>query len=399
MSASKHSNEIVRTKIQQVNTDKHGLVNVSTPAVFHKDRSLYQSIEIAPTNAASIGNRVQYRVSRGIVAMITDAFLAFDLEESGGLNAVTLPTTSGLIEFVEISMNGSNLFQQKYTSLDMYLLTGLKSKEEFDLNRTYDNMDSTYASVSLAASEKRVLYLDLSHSILNHINAELLDNSDVIVSVKFSPMVTGGTGTLQLNSVNLNLSYMGEHPDDALSRKYADMHLNSSGLIYKFLYPVHTSHSQTLSASSTVDLLLSGLNGPVYAIFVTVKQSNAFVDSEVFEDLSDIKFDLLDSSKRSLIGSQQTTKQLNYKLAKHHAKGNVNELFFRKGIPVISLTEDLISDTFRHTSHGEYDMDGNSYLRMVFDSTWTTGTYFVDIVAWTNGIMHHKTNGKFERLD
>jgi hypothetical protein len=326
---------------------------------------------------------------------VENCWIEFQCTETSGINPVSLTTVPYFFSKMEVSLNGNTTAIQTLYPDDLYMQLSYIPVEE--LRHISDELNISTATfdplADLAAGATMVYRLPLHSALFRSFNLDTLSpGADVLVTLDLAYPQLGGAGVLNLDTIFMKFSTF-YHPlvsEKAVSR--AIMYPT----IHPFLDVSTSSHSQQLNASSTVDILLSGINShEIFQMLVSIRASKALADILTFEDPDAITFDLLSPSKTTLLGSHRTGQSLsweNFQTAPYS-----NRLFQNRGIVPIVLGSDPGTSIATRSSSGGLESNGSHYLRLSLPSTWTSGQYFIDVAGYSLAAVKEE-KGAFQRL-
>lgn len=157
---------------------------------------------------------------------------------------------------------------------------------------------------------------------------------------------------------------------------------------YRYLQPVrHAQQSiSNMTPNSFYDIRLTSANGYV-AYLVIFIQSNPITFANVNNYTPVTAIELLD--KDNVIVGLSQNNLLMSNIASQHFEGSILSYNVKPGLYTMSFAMS-VSGARAGSVTGFYKMSGLEQLRIVTPSTWTTGSYTVNVMGYEYGIIEQK---------
>lgn len=151
--------------------------------------------------------------------------------------------------------------------------------------------------------------------------------------------------------------------------------------------PVHLSHlsvdrqtiTQNLTASSVINIPLTGLNGHCAYLTFSIRLVSTANSTAPVTYLASSSFDILDGNNASLIGFLARNRNLQ-KL--HYGQSYANNVMTQTGINYCSWAADPRAAFGQGQVSGFAIFTGQETLRITLPSTITTASHIIDVRAW-----------------
>lgn len=230
-------------------------------------------------NQAFTGQQIQFRIQPNLVTgRIRHAQLEFTLAETGGASSVTPVCSPYLFQYLFVGLNGQSSNQSQilynhtfYHNLMYKTQELLVSMNGGSLNLMNMNVVTFQGESAIPPGGTALQTLSLESSLICKITPNTLANDVwLVIQMPASSPAIAGSGTLQLNAVNLRLY---NELNDAVDAKVA-MAMNAIPSVINCLYNYQQQFTQTLTAGVQATLSLTGLASARAATVLVMIQSS-----------------------------------------------------------------------------------------------------------------------------
>ena len=381
-----YSTQIIPTGIQNnyVNVQtKNGMLirKRNSYKVIAQNRDLV-TVQPSTTVPAALlnGGTLDFRIEKGVADVIDFAVIKHSFTNSSGA-AVVLAPAQMLIQRVEYWLqNGSTLIGTVYGH-ELYLQNAYLPRNEFENICVPLGLTESYASAatSVADGTSFTLYIPLwSPWMATRIHPSGLEGNILIrVFYQSTALTTVSGGALTCTGCTLQLSSRDQPQalQNEQEKFYRDLRVPTC---LSFLNIQRMQQVMSLTASSTYDIVLSGISGVASCMFFTIRPA-AITASNCITYTAIDNYDLLDSSGSSLIG--YTRKGLNEQLYEY---STCFDNKFRKLINfnVIAFSQDPVSDFVSGSNCGYQPLTTYERLSITMGAGLASASYLIDVIAY-----------------
>ena len=354
-----------------------------------KTRTTILQSPISSVNASMLnGGTLDIRVERGVIDLITSAYVKIGVTNDTGASATIAPSPF-LINKIDIfAANSAQLLTTIYAQ-EIWLSLALLSQQEFEQLTTLFGTNANYATTGtvLASGVSTSFYVPI-YNILSTSNLYLSGlKGELIIKLYFNPTsLTHLAGSLvHTDSIQLLLKGYRE------PQKVKDQRMSLySG---KYLIPVITNQRMnqviTLAASTSYSILLSGLKGLIGGIFFTMR--NAVITGAT-QGTYYLEFDQLDvqnADGSSLLGFY---KRPIAERGLDSCEMFNNRMTFNSNFVYIGFAENIVNDVITGSNSGMEVFNGFEKLVFTTSSAIAPAAYQIDIFALTHQALVINSN-------
>lgn len=352
--------------------------------------------------------QVQFKIDPGQYDQIEGIFAEVQLTNSGTSGSSITPSGAWFLwDQIQIGINSSSspvlyLYpEEDYERLNFF--TDEQIKNLFAFNQLGISSTDYKTGTALAQNAVAVYSVPLLNPIFDRLNVKSLGGSFYITFfMDPSPInASSGSPTLQLTSFNLRIIAT---RDKMYDNNVLKLYQNIPAYL-PFVYMTPYNYQQTLTAGVASDILLNQVIGKVACLTVSVvaqgtqstRLANAMINflpiSGTDTNYMTGYYDLLDDRKNTVLGSGQ--------LPERYGRSIINLISGGNGLgiaqPLIWIV--FCQSTARQLRSGDFigfmNFDGTYFLRIVPSSTFTTGTYTVNVNAYYYASMIEKSGVLF----
>ena len=352
----------------------------------HQDLILHQTsfdIVYNPTTAVngtllSTGGQVDITVPEGGGGGTVNLILIEFTITNSATTACSIVPTPLLLRDVTIYANSGSLFVQTIQGDHLYTdLANLSTDNLVNIGASMNiTLNSLFSGANIASNTSQVYYIPIYTSFLTQTNIYMpAIKNGIIFCLNFRPgtdTVTSGTtptiSNLKLHVIGNSLPI--EH-HSAVIKEY-------SSSIYDFKYTdcIVNSIPVALSANSSYNFTLSGVQGMMASIFLVFCQETSGATIYTYTDLRDGTFDITDSNDWSLLGNLKSdyyNRSWDWVHQFPNQLGYTNFLYFFSHAASVRSTEDSAVMT------GFNYYDNNTRIKITTPIGWNNGSYTVDL--------------------
>ena len=349
---------------------------------------------LTPSNANystifSTGGTLEFRFSAAPLDDVDDLRLKLVVTNSDASNSVTLLPAPLLIDRVQIfGQGGAVQLGTDYPGEMLYLQKAIfTTQEQWNAEAQLINASTTHgAGTAIAASGTQNLYINIPGFWAQCNIFWPAVEQDFILKVKFRSgafLVTAGTGTPVLSSASLlfEVNQLSNRMRDDKARDLKNGRFKS-----RITYIIPQSYSnQTVTASQKLSLKLDGVNGIIdYLVAVIRAPPTSGAQIGTFVSLGNGTVEITDANGANVIGGSP----VDYSILRYsmpQALGLNTSAF--NDLPIIMYSHSKSpKDTYDNAElKGFAGYDGKNYFNITPGSTFSTGTYNIDIYAVAHG--------------
>lgn len=343
------------------------------------------------------GGSVDFRIEKGIMDVITHAYLQFDITNGTGASTTIAPLQLAIDRIEVWGGNGSTLLTT-IQGQEAFLSNAFLSRDEWEQTSAYFASTDAYSTAgeALADGTSKVYIVPVIH-LLPAIQLFMAGlDSEIIVRVVMQTstytILSGSNPTT--NGVYLQLKGVAE-PDDVRAKRLQVYRNPKSPLLLPYLNWTRMNQTLTLATSSEYSIILSGLKGFVAAIFFTIRASPLTgANQGTYQAIA--SYELQNADGSGLLGS--------YRRTHTDSKLDAGEMFHNlfnenKNFYCIPMSESISADYQTGQNSGYQVLDGFQKLSFTTNSSITPGAFIVDIRALTyehlsvkNGVLSSSKN-------
>jgi hypothetical protein len=364
-------------------TDGHGITSIIPAA---QNLTLHQTTfdqDFAPSTAVnsnllSVGGSVLIPVSEGSGGgTVNQVFIRFEVANSTGASCTLVPVPL-LFESIELLANGSNIIHRipgdhLFTDL-AYLTTENLTAFAHSLNTTA----TLGAPTAIANGDTIVYFLPVMNCPLAQAHVYLpAIKGGVTFRLNFRPssqtLEAGAAPTLN----NLTVCIVG----DALPYDHHEemvQQYQNNVLDFRITNCLTNSVPYTINASANTPFKLTGISGMIAGGFVNFRSTVTGSGLRTFSSIANGTLDIVDGSDKTMIGSPKRGTFINvwdWQRLFGNTIGSSVALY------PIGHAQSLLPVMNQGVMTGYNFYDNNCSIKLITDSTWTNGTYYVDYFA------------------
>jgi hypothetical protein len=298
--------------------------------------------------------------------------------------ACVVSTADNFIQQVQIySNNGSTLLYQHVNEVEQFLINATTtSRNEWENGAAYHLTSSAYATgtSSIANGQSGYIFVNIAPLFWKSIHLRpYAIEGQMLVRLTFNPAsVNISSGSMTTTEAVLRISGYKEN-DSQKKLVLSKINLPKN---YFYYAPQRHVESQTLAASSTYTIRLSGIHGMCNQLFFVLRSTaNIGSPSNEFSFARVSTFEILDESGVSQTGfSPIDTSDMIMQYAHQYDNVFINNT----NAHVWSFSQAPVQDLKYGTCNGSMWFNGFASLRFTTPSTFTPGAYQFMCVALCN---------------
>lgn len=336
---------------------------------------------ISQVNADMLnGGVLDIRIEKGILDIVTDAFLKVSLTNDTGANATIAPSPF-LINRIDIfANNGANLLTTVYGQ-EIWLSLSTFVQQRFEQIVSLLGTDTSYVRTGtvMADTTSRDFYIPLI-PLFSQGNLHLPGlKGELTLKVYFNVTALTHLAGALVNCDNVQLLLKGFKETSVTREKR--LRLYSDKYIVPTVFFQRMSQTMALAASNTYSIILTGLKGMSAGLFVTIR-ATAITGANQGSYLMEFDYyDVQNSDGSSLLGhykKRPSERFLDYVDIFHNRFGNNSNFLF------IPFSESPIQDFVTGSNNGMEVFTGFEKLVWTTPGTTSSSTYQVDIYSLTH---------------
>lgn len=380
-----HSLHIVPTDIAQKYTELVvGKQKIRTSARHRVLAQNRQQLSVQPSTTVPVsllnGGQLEFRINKGVIDIIDYCMVKLNITNNSGGASVLTPSQF-LAQRIDIyGDNGGVLLKQIYP-LELYLENALLTRNEFEnFSAALGLNASTYASLatSIANTATAELYIPIWQPFYPaKLHASAL-SGELIVRILFNPTaLTHVSGSL-VDVTDCKLLIKGRDQHNAVAAHIEQHYKSNIPLQLSFMNIQRTTQTLALAASTTYNLILSGIRGICSILFFTIRPA-ALTAGNILTFTAVQDYDIQNSDGSSINGFQRrnaTEGLLDY--------AETFDNLFRKNVNFhcISFSTDPISDFTFGSNHGFQAFSSFEKLSFTTAAGLSSASYQVDVIAF-----------------
>ena len=327
------------------------------------------------------GGQVEYRLEKGIIDLLTHAYLDINITNSTGANLTLAPiqTCVNRIEFY--SGNGSELLAVIFDQ-ELYLSNMFFSRNEIEQLDSYLGLGANYATTGtvVADGETRSFYLPVTYLLQNTKIFLAGLKSELLIKFYFNSstlnLIAGAAPIVN----NATLLLKGFYEEPAQSQKRKELYMGNTPIIMPFMNFQRMNQPLTLAPSSTYSIVLSGIRGISAGIIFTIRPTAITAANQSNYELVE-SYDLQNASGESMIGYYRMN-DADHKIEAAEMFDNLFASF--KNFYVIPFSSHITWDYTSGANNGFSVFTGFEKLSFTTPSTLVGGAYTIDIRCLTH---------------
>jgi hypothetical protein len=360
-----------------------------------------------PISFPTSGNtQVQFKIDPGQYDQIRMIIADIQLQNTGPAGSTVTPSPAWFLwDQLQIGINSSSapalyLYPEAdYERLQFF--TDEQIKNLFAFNQLGLSSADYKSGVSLGQNQIVNYSVPLFNPFFDRLNVSSLGGSLYITFfLDPSPINTVSSGVLTMQSFNLRIIASSD-PDNEMNI----LKLYQSLPAYlPFTYMTPYTYQQQLTAGTASDILLNQVIGKVACLTFTIvaagtqttRANNAMINflplSGTDTNLMTGFYDVLDDRKNTILGSGQLAERYGRSIVSLISGGNA--LSLQQPIIWIVFCDNPAQQLSSGDIIGWKNFDGTYFLRLIPGSTFTSGTYTININAYyyssmieSNGIL------------
>lgn len=363
--------------------DKHGNYTYKQNTYYAvNDRKVISSIQPVTQVPTSLSNAVvDYKLDNKLCDVLDFLDLELNFTNSTGGATVYKPAPLLLNRFDIISAQGVNLFTSQ--DQEIYMSNFFLDKSAYEsLAGVQDLSASTYGAVGTSTANLGSLRLNIMlHGMFKACRLPLCAlDGPLTIRFYFNPSTLYVTSGSEMTCSSMSLVAHGRR----LSTQAKNEIIN---IFHNGRIPISLSHlsvdrmtlTQSLTASTTINIPLNGLKGICSFLVFTIRLASTYLTSAPITYLACDSFDILDSSSSSLIGHLARNRNIQ-KIHWAHCFGN--DVMNQTGVNFVSFAIDPRDAFGKGSNSGFVVFTGNESLRINLSSAITTASHIIDIRAY-----------------
>jgi hypothetical protein len=369
-----------QVKIRQNTVETYAYKNVPQRRVL---------VNVNPSSAIATnilqGAQIDYRLESGVIDRIGGAGVQLRVAYSNtsGANCVIAIPEAWLANVQIYSNNGFTLLYQHVNEVEQFLINSVTlSRNEHENTAAYRGTLAAYATGTLTIANNQSGYLFVNIAPLFWKSIHLRPYSverQLLVRLTFNPAFANiSSGSMTTTEAVLRVS--GYEESDAQKKMILSKAMLPKNVFY--YAPQRHIKTQTLAASSTYTIRLSGIHGMCNQLFFVLRAvANIGSPSNEFSFARASSFEILDESGVSQTGFTPVTES---DMIMQYGHQYDNIFINNTNAHVWSFSQTPVADLKHGTSNGSFFFNGFASLRFTTSSTFTPGSYQFMCVALCN---------------
>lgn len=334
------------------------------------------------------GGIVDFRVEKGILDLVTDAFLKVSITNDTGASATIAPSPF-LIQRIDVfANNGANLLTTIYGQ-EIWLSLIAYNQQRFEQIVSLLGTDVSYVRTGTAVADtaSRDFHIPLI-PLFSQANLHLAAlKGELQLKVYFNvTALTHLAGSLvNCDNVQLLLKGFKETP----KTKEMRMNLYAGKYIVPTVFFQRMSQTMALAASNTYSIVLTGIKGMSAGLFITVRAA-AITGANQGTYLAEMDYyDIQNADGSSLLGfykKRTAERLLDYVDISNNRFGN-NSNFL-----LIPFSESPVQDFITGSNNGHEVFTGFEKFVWTTPGTTSSASYVIDIYSLTHESLNIVNN-------